>query len=181
MLVDVAAERYAGALFELSQQKDVVAKVDMELTRATLQMRDERTLSQALIAPNIPQEVKHNIVQRVFGGHASPLTLHFLHVLVDGQRFGSFEEIATRFHILMQDAQGEVAVDVETATELPADLHALVTSRLSGHTGQKPVIKWHVNPDILGGIVVRIKDNMIDYSLRSQLNQLRDRLMRVQN
>jgi len=181
MSVDAAADRYASALFELAQQLGNVAEVDGEIQRASVVALNERILVRALVAPDIPENVKHKIVQEVFGTRVSSMVLNFLRVLVDTQRFGSLPAIAREYHTLMQDAQGEVQVDVDTAIELQPDVRKQVEAEVKRHTGRAPVVRWHVVPDILGGVVVRIKDNIIDYSLKSQLHQLRERLLKAQN
>lgn len=180
MLVDAAAERYATAVFELAKEAQKVQEVDKELRAATAIASSEPALARALIAPDIPEQVKRNIVQKVFGTRVSTLTLQFIQVLVDAERFAALADVASRFHGLMQDSEGAVQVDVETAVELGQDVKKKVYEQVAKHTGRDPVVHWGVDPELLGGVVVRIKDNIIDYSLKSQLHELRERLLRAQ-
>lgn len=181
MSVETAAERYASALFALAREQGTTAQIDAEVMKAAKVARDEPILVRALVGPDIPDSVKRSILKEVFGHIISPLALNFLHLLVDRQRFGALPEIARRFRELVQDAEGQIQVDVETAVELTAELQRAVEAQVRRHTGRSPVVRWHVQPEHLGGVVVRIKDNIIDYSLRSQLHQLRDRLLHAQN
>ena len=79
---------------------------------------------------------------------------------------------------MMQDERGEVKVDVDTAVDLGAEVKTRVVEQVARHTGRVPSIQWHVDSELLGGIVVRIADNIIDYSVKSQLHELRERLLR---
>lgn len=179
MLVESAAERYATALFELAREQGAVTEVDTEIRKAALLSQGERALSRALLAPDIASEVKANIVRKIFGPHVSPLTAKFLQVLTAAGRFSSLDEVAKRFHGMVQDDKGQVQVDVDTAIELAGDEKSRVLDQVARHTGRVPVIHWNVDPELLGGIVVRIADNIIDYSVKSQLHELRERLLRA--
>jgi F-type H+-transporting ATPase subunit delta len=174
------AERYASALFDLAKEQRQVEAIDKELVRASDVARAERALTRALVAPDIPHDIKRSIVEKVYGPLVSPLTLRFLHVLVEAQRFGELPQVASRYRTLMQDAEGQVQVEVETAIELDPTAKKQVFEEVARHTGRSPVVRWTVDPDLLGGVVVRIKDNIIDYSLKSQLHELRERLLRAQ-
>ena len=179
MLADPASERYASALFELATDQGVAPQIDAELRRVLLVTEGEPLVSRALVAPDVPQEVKRDICQRVFATGCSPLTLRFLHVLVEGRRFGSLHDVVDCFHDLLQQAQGKIAVSVETAVQLPLDLRKRVEADLSTRTQRAPEVTWLTNPEILGGVVIRIKDTLIDYSLKRQLLQMRDRLLQA--
>lgn len=179
MLVESAAERYATAIFELAKEEDMVSEVDVELRKAAVLAQGERALNRALLAPDIDDAVKASIVKKVFGGAVSPLTTRFLQVLTAAGRFSALGDVAKRFHGMLQDEKGQVQVDVDTAIDLGADEKSRVLDQVARHTGRVPVIHWNVDPELLGGIVVRIADNIIDYSIKSQLHELRERLLRA--
>lgn len=177
MLVESAAERYATAIFELAKEAGSIAEVDAELQKAAAVAARERGLVRALRAPDIDGAVKASIVKKVFGGAVSPLTTRFLQVLTSAGRFSALGDVARRFHGMVADEKGQVQVDVDTAVDLAADEKSRVLEQVARHTGRSPVIKWHVDPELLGGIVVRIADNIIDYSVKSQLHEMRERLL----
>lgn len=179
MSADGVAERYASALYDLARQIGHVDRIDRELQRAAAIAQNERILVRALVAPDIPENVKHKIVDEVYGSTVSPLLHNFLRVLVDQRRFDVLSAIAQSFQGIVQDASGQVPVEVETAVDIPSDVRKQVEAEVARHTGKSPVVHWQVTPEILGGVVVRIKDNIIDYSLKSQLHQLRDRLLQA--
>jgi len=178
MLVDSAAERYATALFELAKEQGKVADIDAEMNKVALLSLGQRALSRALLAPDVASEVKASIVRKVFGASVSPLVVNFLQVLTAAGRFAALPDVARRFHGMMQDERGEVKVDVDTAVDLGAEVKTRVVEQVARHTGRVPSIQWHVDSELLGGIVVRIADNIIDYSVKSQLHELRERLLR---
>lgn len=179
MLAEAAAERYADALFQLATEQGKRAEVEEELTVAGALFQAKPELAHALEAPDVPLGVKHNIVGRVFAAGFSTLLSNFLHLLVDRQRIGLLAPIAEVFHRLRDEAENRVDVEVTVAMELPPDLQLAVKARLTEATGRTVELKWRVDPEIVGGIVVRLKDSLIDYSLRTQLQELRERLVRV--
>lgn len=179
MLDESVAGRYAQALFGLAHDLGQADEVGRELEQVQRMFGREPSLSRAMRSPNVPEAVKKAIVHETFGRQLSPLMVKFLMVLVERQREGVLDAISTRYHEMLQEGRGEVSARVETAVELSPEVQRAVEASLSAHTGRKAVLDWHTNPDILGGIVVRIKDHLIDYSLRKQLHDLRDRLLRT--
>jgi F-type H+-transporting ATPase subunit delta len=174
---DSVSIRYAEALFALAQEQNKVEATQRELEQMGAALKAQPALGRALSLPNVPDAVKHDIVNRVFGHHLSPLMVKFLNVVVSHRRTEVLEAIVDRYEGLSQAARGEVTAVVETAVDMPADVHAEVAAQVSRVTGRKAILNWHTNPDILGGIVVRINDKLIDYSLRRQLNDMKERLL----
>ncbi|MBM3463127.1 MAG: F0F1 ATP synthase subunit delta [Armatimonadetes bacterium] len=172
------ATRYAEALFSLAQERNTVDAVQKELDQVGHALKSQPALSRALNLPNVPDPVKHDIVTRVFGHHLSPTMVNFLNVVVNHRRTEALEAVVDIYHGLAQAARGEVTAEVQTAVALPEDLHAEVEAQVSRITGRKAKLQWRTDPEILGGIVVRVKDKLIDYSLRRQLNDMKERLLR---
>jgi F-type H+-transporting ATPase subunit delta len=176
---DAVADRYAGALFALARDQGAIAQVGEELERVLHMFGENPMLSRALNAPDVPQAVKKSIVKRILADRVSPLLLNFLFVLVDNQRIDAFPSVVRRFRVLVQEAAGELTADVEVAADLPPDVKKQIEDVVSKQTGRKAIVRWHKNPDILGGVIIKFKDKLIDYSLRKQLNQMKERLVRA--
>jgi len=177
MLDEGVAGRYAEALFEIGGRQGTIPQLDDELKRMSAAWTTNPALSGALAAPNIPDQVKKDIVRKVFGVGYSPVLVNFLFVMVDHRRAEVFPAAASAFHELRLAAEGQIRAQVETAVDVPAELRAEVESRVSRHTGRRAILEWTRNPALLGGVVVRIKDKLIDYSLQRQLEDIKQRML----
>lgn len=171
--------RYAGALFELAREQGCLEEVGQQLVLLQGVLTSSRAITLALQSPSIPTAVKKDIVLTSLERYVSPLLLKFVLLLVERQRFEAFGAIVAQYGVRLQESQGEITAEVEVATELGADVEAAVAARLTAHTGRRAVLEWKTNQDILGGVVVRIKDRIIDYSLRKQLHDLKERLLQA--
>lgn len=179
MLDETVGARYAEALFEMASGMTQVAQVDEELKRMVDAYHREPALTRALAAPNVPDAVKKDIVRRVFGVGYSPLVVNFLYVMVDNRRGASLPAAAQAFHEMRLAHEGQVKAEVETAVEVAPDVRAQVEQQVSKHTGRQAILDWKTNPAILGGVVIRIKDHLIDYSLQRQLQDIKERMLRT--
>ena len=171
--------RYAGALFDLARDRGCLDDVgrQIEVLHGVLTSRPQ--IAHALQSPAIPVAVKKDIVRTALQPHMGPLVLHFVLLLVERHRLEAFNAIVEQYQLRCQEARGEITAEVEVATDLPEDVQAAVAARLTERTGRRAMLTWRTNADLLGGEVVRIKDRIIDYSLRKQLNDLRDRLLQA--
>lgn len=178
MLDESLAGRYAEALFEIATKTGLVAQLDDELKRMSASWTGQPALSRALGAPNVPDQVKKDIVRKVFGVGYSPVLVNFLFVMVDHHRGELLPAAASVYHDLRLHAEGQVKAEVQTAVDVPAEVRGQVEAQVSKHTGRRAILEWTRNPEILGGVVVRIKDKLIDYSLQRQLLDIKERMLR---
>ncbi|MHB2016264.1 MAG: F0F1 ATP synthase subunit delta [Candidatus Xenobia bacterium] len=176
MLNEVVAERYASALFALAQDKSSVNLIAEELASVQQTLDQHAPLARALQAPNVPDTVKKDILRKLFASSVSPAILSFLFILVDNKREAYVGTIARAYQGLMDKAANIEHAEVETAVNLPANVKNTFTAKLSEREGKKIVIDWKVNPELVGGFVIRIGDRLIDASLAARLEELRIRL-----
>jgi F-type H+-transporting ATPase subunit delta len=106
-----------------------------------------------------------------------PLFLNFLLVVIDKRRQNLLSDIAREYHALVEDAEGRMHVGVTVAHEPSAELHQEIRSKLSEIFGKTVVPHVNVDGRILGGIIVRHEDKVIDGSLRRRLIAMRRRLL----
>ncbi len=178
MVHEAVAQRYAAALFQLAMEQGQAQKVHDELRAIEKELRQHPTLARALHAPNVPDKVKKDICRKLFGSH-NPWLLNFLFLLVDKKREDYVPEILRQYRQLLDTASGVVKADVETAVDLSTVVKQQFTEMLSRREGKVVQITWHVNPDLIGGYVVRIGDRLYDASLRAQLSGLQRKLENV--
>lgn len=166
---------YARALLEAAG--DTASKVADELdSLVTLESESPEAWEQ-LTAPNVPAVALKATIDRLFAD-ASPLTRNVLKVLVDNRRMEEAPDVAREFRRLVRERSSQLDVHVTTAVELSDGLRAKLEERLSANTGQKVTLHSSVDPDIVGGLVVRHGDTLVDTSLKGRLDQLRLELSR---
>ncbi len=174
MIKGAVAARYAQALFDVARDNNTVAETENEL-RGFMRLVDEsRDLQQVLYNPQVPVELKKEIVRGAFGKALSGTTLNFLCLALDRRREPYLKSIAERFFGLANETRNIVEAEVTTALELSVVHKVNLMQVLSRMTGKELRIRYQVDPVILGGLVVRLGDRIIDGSVKRQLERLKD-------
>lgn len=130
-----------------------------------------------LCSPRVSHAEKEALLDRAFGGRMSGPLLNFLKVVSRHGRLDCLRAMRRSFKRLIDELRGRVAVRVTTAHPLTAEEIALVGERLQARVGREVVLNSEVDPDVLGGIVVRIGDTVYDGSVRNQLERMRQDTM----
>jgi F-type H+-transporting ATPase subunit delta len=172
--VSVAAT-YAEALFEAALEADAVEAVASDIAAFAQAMRESAELREALSSPEVETRAKKAALAGLTEG-ANPLTANFLQVLVDRGRMAEFPEIARAFEERVARAEHRLEVEAITAVPMPDDLRKRVVQRIQGQTGATVELTESVDPDIVGGLVLRIGGVVVDGSLRRRLDELRHNL-----
>ena len=142
-----------------------------ELARV-LQMPSARTV---LLSPAVPAAQKAAALERILP-NAAPLLRNFVRILVDRDRLPEVPGIVDALRELINVQRGIVTVDVTTAVPLDAELERVVAERLASRLGRQPdkvMIRSRVDPAIIGGVVARVGDQVIDDSVRGRIERLR--------
>jgi F-type H+-transporting ATPase subunit delta len=171
------ARRYATALLESAEEEhrlDETAK-DVELIENTL--RQNRELRLVLGNPVVQKEKKRQILRDLFEKKAGPLTLKFLDLLTEKDREGDLLEILVQFSHLLDEKRGIVRVEVTSAVPLTDEQGNLLKKKLEFYTGRKVIPRFHLDPKVLGGFVVRLEDRVIDASIAHQIDLLREKFL----
>ena len=177
---DALAKVYARSLFALAEEaggRDKIEEVSDELEQIAELMRADRKFREFLASPVIDPGKRQESLQRVFANRVTDLTLRFLLVLNERRRIGHLEPISEAFGQLVQEAFGRVEVDVFTAMPLEAEQRTKLTQRIRDALGREPVLHPYTDPSLLGGIRLRIGDQLIDGSVVSSLRKLRQSLL----
>ena len=168
--------RYATALYEEADAAGGLAAVDDDVLMLRNNIESNRELSRFFESPVIPQEKKESILQELLEERVEALTLQFLRLLVQKDRETLTKAILDQYQSLRDEQRGIVDAEVTVAQPLnDEDRNALVEA-LEEKTGKDVRLHLEENPDLIGGLVIRIGDRVFDGSVRSQLNALRDQL-----
>ena len=159
-----------GAAEKIGQTETVLAEFE-SLVGDVLDKLPQ--LEALLSAPRVSHEEKLALLDRTFGGKMSPVMLSFLKVVSSHGRLDTLRAILRASQQLYNKMRNRVEVLVETAAPLNNQLQSAINNRLTQVLGREVVLSTDVNPDLLGGLVVRIGDTVYDGSLAGRLNQMR--------
>lgn len=176
MIVGQAARRYASAIFDLARSTNSIDAWlrDLNTIESTV---IQRGIIETLDNPAIPSSQKQTIIAEGF--HDLPLDRrNLLGLLATRYRAHLIPGIVQAYRQLIDESQGQAVAEVTTAVPLDEDEARLVASRIGKMTGKKIQIQTRIDPSIIGGIIVRIGDKLIDGSISSRLAALRAQLAR---
>jgi F-type H+-transporting ATPase subunit delta len=173
------AKNYAETLLELAQRSgDLRAWGDM-LDSIADAMESDKRMRVFLESPRVSAQRKNEVIQKAYGGQLPRNFVRFLQALVNNRRQMLIPVIAHTYHDLVDQVEGRVHASVTVAREADAADRELVVNQLSRVLGKEVVPHFHVNPSILGGVIVRVGDTVLDGSIRRRLATLRSRMLGV--
>lgn len=165
-------------MFGVAQQHSSVEVVnnDLQLVRQTIQ--ESRELRTLLEHPLVRIDDKKQIVKQLFEARVQPMTFNFLFLLLDKRRIMALDGISARFHQMVAAQKRQVGVTLTTAIDMgQAEIDAL-RQELALQWNREVVMEAKVDPEILGGAVLQIGDQVVDGSIRARLNALKATLVR---
>lgn len=178
MLNATVARRYARALFDLAQEKGLVDQVDRELGMVISMIEENQQLKAVVNDVLIAPQVKRDLFGKLLSGKLSPLVMNFVQVVTRKRRESYFPQIYRAFLDLANEARGIVEVEVRSAVALPEETVQKLESKLVGRLGKRVKFQTQVVPELVGGLVVRVGDELLDGSIKTRLQRMRDRLIR---
>ncbi len=166
----VLAGRYAAALFQAASAKseDQAVQADLGVARERLLSRDA-----LLRHPRVPIVDKKNLAGAELG-KVGATTARFISLLIEKKRYELFPMIAAMYARLAAEKRGVVKAVVRSARPLPADAQKTLAARLKAFVGKDVEIEVKEDPELIGGVAVKIGDWALDSSLRGQLRRMRE-------
>jgi len=173
------ARVYARAFVAVAQKSGDFEPVSREFHSLVFDVLQKSPGFLRLIhSPRTSSHEKIQLVQRVFGGRVSPTVLQFLQTIISHNRFDCLNEIALLVRERVHELQGRVRVQVRTAEQLDDTLRKRIVEVLNKAIQKEVVLEESVDPELLGGLVVRVGDQVIDGSVRHRLEQIRQDAVR---
>ena len=169
------ARRYARALFEVAEAEGRGPALGAELEAAEKTLRENRELRQALLHPALPAEKKKTIVAQVFQA-ASPLLVRALELVTTRGRLPLLPAVAEEYALALLASAGVERAQIVTAAPLPAADVGRVKQALEAALGKGVEMQARLDPELLGGVLVKIGGRHFDGTLRGRLAALRARL-----
>lgn len=177
MSVQTVARRYSSALADVVLQRGEAREVQQELREWERTLQANENLREVFANPTIALDQKRAVLNKLIEvAKPRQTSANFLKVLLQNQRLTELTEINRRFAQVLDERAGMIAATVTTARVVPQDAQQRLHDKLSSLTGKKVRVDFATDPKIIGGLVTRIGSTVYDGSVRSQLQQIKEKM-----
>jgi F-type H+-transporting ATPase subunit delta len=176
--MDERIDGYAAAILELAKAEGELARIGDELFRIARAFESSNELREALTDPRLPTERKKSVVDDLLGDKTSILAVNLVNFVVGLGRAADLPAIADRLAERAAAERNKVIAEVRSAAELDEKTIAQLAESLGKATGKDVEVKTVVDPSVIGGVVARVGDVVIDGTVRHRLEEIRDTLIR---
>ncbi len=173
---ETAARRYADAAYEVAVRDDTVETWRSELDTAGAVVEDPE-VARVLANPAVPLDHREGLVESIIGPIVSRPVLNLIRLMLRNGKIEQLPRVSAEFRRLDNAAKGIIPATATTASPLSKDEVRALVARLEQMTGAQVELDLQVDPSLLGGLVVRVGDRMIDGSVRGRLERLRNQLV----
>ena len=172
MSIEIVADKYGSAMFELAQEQNILELMEEQLGYVASVMAEQPELRSFLENPIVTEDAKIKLV-------GSILALHFIYVMIKRGRHRYIAEAIAAFIQKSREARGILEATVTVAEPITADVEASVQAKLREVTGKDVILSVRQDPSIMGGIVIQVGDKRIDGSVSRRLEELEKSLLRT--
>lgn len=166
-------EPYAEALMAVAQEHNLVDKFGEDVAALLDTLNESEELQQFLDNPVVKAEDKKAVLQEIAGEQLHPYMVNFLKILVERRRILFIAEICQHYQALLRELKQTVLAEVVSAVELNDDQKQSVCQKVKGMTNAQDVeLETKIDPDLLGGVIIKVGSQVIDASLRGQLRRI---------
>lgn len=176
MLKGAIARRYARAMFELALKQDALERT-LDDVQGIARLFSKRTLAYLLREPKVPAQRKEKVLREALSSRVLPISLNLALLVVQRGLVDLMPNIAAELQQMVLDYKNQATAEVTTAMPLDEQQQTLVKQALEKRTGKTILLATRVNPEILGGVVARVGDQVIDGSIQQRLQALKRQLL----
>jgi len=176
--VEEIAQVWARALFEVAKEQNRLDQMRDQLGEFADALNANRDLTVFFFSPYFSTDEKKNGLERAVTG-AEPALMNFLEALIERHRMPAIFRIRGRYDELWEEERDLLPVQVTSAVELDKSTVSQIGERIGEQTKRTVELSSNVDPDILGGIVLRVGNVILDASIRNRLEQLRKQVARA--
>ena len=169
---------YARSLLELANEGGRTEEVANDVDALGQVLGQNRTFVEFLKDPGISHEERNGALQKIFGGKLNVLLDRLIQIMSERGRLGMLPQVLGAFETLLDEQLGKVEVDVTVAQRLGDKELEDVRRRVSKALSKDAVIHQYVDEEIIGGMILRVGDQVVDASVRRQLEAIRQRMLK---
>ena len=167
-------EGYGAAIFEVAKAEGQLERIERELFTVARTFATSNELRDALTNPQLPIERKQGIIDDLIGGRASTLTVAFVSFVVEAGRATDLPSIIDAFIARAAASRAKAVAEIRSAVPLEPEVLERLGAALSRATGKDLELKVIVDPSVIGGVIARVGDIVIDGSVARRLASLRE-------
>lgn len=180
-MAKLAVTSYGDALFQIAVESSKCSQMLDEVTQLKQVLEANPELGDLMSNPRFSKEEHLKVLEDVFKGQLSDELFNFLNILVMKSRYGELEKILEYFILKVKEYQGIGHAKVITAVELDEMQKKQIKERLLSTTKYNAIeIDYEIDPSLIGGVVIRIKDRVVDNSVKSKLEKMSRDLHKIQ-
>ena len=168
---------YAQSLLELAEEKNLTEPIGAELGQVGQILEQNPMFVEYLADPGISVEERAKMLAQTFSGKINPLLFNFLGVMNAKNRMKLLGDVVSAYGDLYDQKHGKIEVDVTVAHKLSPEELENVRTRVSAALKKDAVIHTYVDESIIGGMLLRVQDQLIDASVRGQLQAIKDQIL----
>jgi F-type H+-transporting ATPase subunit delta len=171
------ATRYAQSLFDMAQERKAVDKILEDAQGILNTISENRALGNMLKSPIVHEDTKMKVLDKLFGSKIDELTKSFIRIVMRKKREIILRDIFEAFRQMVLAQKGILTATVYTAVPISNRITKDIKSFLEAETKRQVELNTEVKEDLMGGLVIRYEDKLIDASVSSQLKALRNHLI----
>ena len=178
-MIDVIANRYAEALFQLSEEENISKEIYCELHDVVQLVKENKDLDNVFKSPLVAKNEKIDLIEALFNGKINNNLKNFLKILVEKGRISSLKSIELTFKELLNNKNNIIEGTVISAVALTEKQVKELEEKLSKKYNKNVTLENKVDKTILGGVVIRLGNTQIDGSVKTRLDNIKDQLSQV--
>ena len=180
-MAKLISKTYGEALFELAIEQNKI-DVFLEEVKGILRvLAENQEFGKLMLHPKISKQEKVEVAKNVFEGRISEELTGFITLIISKERYSSLEDILNYFVDRVKEEKGIGVATVTTAVPIGEILKKQIEEKLLETTRYKEMeMNFKVDPSIIGGMIIRIKDRVVDSSIQTKLNELQKQLYQIQ-
>ena len=173
----LTAVTYAQSILDLANEQKQAEPIGQELVSLKQILDENPQILEIFTNPAIGADERDQLLERAFKGKIAPLLFNTLGVLNQHNRLGLITQIAQAYDELLDKQLGKIEVDLTVAQKLDAAQLEKAKQRISQALGRDAIVHQYVDDNIIGGMIVRVGDKLIDASVRYQLAAMKKQLL----
>ncbi|MEG0856108.1 MAG: F0F1 ATP synthase subunit delta [Terrisporobacter sp.] len=178
-MIDIIANRYAEALFQLSEEENITKEIYSELHDVVDTVKNNKDLENVLKSPLVSKGEKKELIEKIFSNKINNNLKNFLKILIEKGRITSLKAIELTFKQLLNDKHNIIEGTVLSAIPMEKIKVKELEEKLSKKYNKNVTLENKVDESILGGVLVRLGNTQIDGSVKTRLNNIKDQLSQV--
>ncbi len=166
--ISTTSKIYANSLLDIGLSSDVIIN-NFDIIKEVSDVEDFKKL---IFNPTIDNNKKYEVINEIFKNKIEDKMISFVKLLVQKDRFNEIEEIINAYKNLIDDKNNIIRVDVISAIELSEEYKARIIEKLGNKYNKSVIPTWCIDNSIIGGLVIKIKDDIFDNSIKSKIDKI---------